>query len=74
MAYYVLKNRVSEARKNKNLTQSELADKAGVNEKTIRRIERDDTYELKASTEHLIAKVLDEAVEDLFWLEEREGA
>ena len=65
------KNRVKLARVENDLTQAQLAEKAGVTRQTIGLIEAGRfNPSLKLCT--AIAKALDKTLDDLFWIEEEE--
>jgi putative transcriptional regulator len=64
-------NRVRRARVVKDLTQAELAEKAGVTRQTIGLIERGKfNPSLKLCV--AIAKALNKTLDDLFWIEEED--
>jgi putative transcriptional regulator len=68
MKNIVLKNRLKVARAEKELSQEELAQLAGVTRQTISSIETGE-YCPSAMLAFLLAKRLDKKVEDLFFLE-----
>lgn len=63
-----LRNRVREARVERGLNLSQLADAAGLSRPTVRAIERDDGYEPTASVMSKLCETL--GTPDLFWFEE----
>ncbi len=68
MAKFRLGNRLKVARAEKNISQEQLADLAGVSRQTISSIETHQ-YTPSALLAFLLAKKLEKPVEDLFFLE-----
>ena len=64
----VLRNRIKEARKEKGISQEELAKKCGVARNTITSIERYE-YAPSAYLAYLICAALDKTFEQLFFME-----
>ena len=56
--------KIKELRRKKGLSQEELAEQAGINLRTIQRIENNES-EPRGNTMHLICKVLDIHAEDI---------
>ena len=65
------KNRVKLARVENDLTQAQLAEKAGVTRQTIGLIEAG-RFNPSLKLCMAIAKVLNKTLDDLFWIEEEE--
>ena len=65
------KNRVKLARVENDLTQAQLAEKAGVTRQTIGLIEAG-RFNPSLKLCMAIAKALDKTLDDLFWIEEEE--
>ena len=65
-----LKNNITELRKEKNISQSELAEQVEVSRNTISSIERGE-YEPTAYNALKICKVLDKTFEEVFYFEAR---
>lgn len=63
-----MKNRIRELRKNKKLSQDELAKKCDVSRQTINAIEND-KYDPSLSLAFKLAKHLDTTIEELFLFE-----
>ena len=63
-----LKNNIAELRKEKNISQSELAEQVGVSRNTISSIERGE-YEPTAYNALKICKVLGKTFEEVFYFE-----
>ena len=66
-----LGNRLLEIRKQRNLTQQQLAERVGVSRKTVNTVERG-VFVPSTILALKLAEVLDVAVEDLFWLADEE--
>ena len=66
-----LGNRLLEIRKQRNLTQQQLAERVGVSRKTVNTVERG-VFVPSTILALKLAEVLDAAVEDLFWLADEE--
>jgi len=65
-------NRLKESRLQKELTQESLAAKVGVTRQTIIAVEKEKFVpSVKLALE--LARALDSRLEDLFWLENKEG-
>ena len=62
----MVNNNRSEVRKDKGLTQEELAEKSGISRVTIANIERGAVTNLKISTMLSLANALDSTVEEIF--------
>lgn len=62
----MVNNNLSEVRKDKGLTQEELAEKSGISRVTIANIERGAVTNLKISTMLSLASALDSTVEEIF--------
>lgn len=62
----MINNNLSEVRKDKGLTQEELAEKSGISRVTIANIERGAVTNLKISTMLSLANALDSTVEEIF--------
>lgn len=62
----MVNNNLSEVRKDKGLTQEELAEKSGISRVTIANIERGTVTNLKISTMLSLANALDSTVEEIF--------
>ena len=62
----MVNNNLSEVRKDKGLTQEELAEKSGICRVTIANIERGAVTNLKISTMLSLANALDSTVEEIF--------
>lgn len=62
----MVNNNLSEVRKDKGLTQEELAKKSGISRVTIANIERGAVTNLKISTMLSLANTLDSTVEEIF--------
>lgn len=62
----MVNNNLSEVRKDKGLTQEELAEKSGISRVTIANIERGVVTNLKISTMLSLANALDSTVEEIF--------
>ena len=62
----MVNNNLSEVRKDKGLTQEELAEKSGISRVTIANIERGAVTNLKISTMLSLANALDSTVEEIF--------
>lgn len=62
----MVNNNLSEVRKDKGLTQEELAEKSGISRVTIANIERGAVTNLKISTMLSLANALDSTVEKIF--------
>ena len=62
----MVNNNLSEVRKDKGLTQEELAEKSGISRVTIANIERGAVTNLKISTMLSLANALDSTVEEFF--------
>lgn len=61
-----MKNNVEQFRREKHLTQEQLAAKANVSRLTIINIENGNYNDLKASTMSGIARALDKSIDDCF--------
>lgn len=68
MEILVLRNRLREVRREKNLSQQELADMVGVSRNTIGSIERGE-FNPTTKLALIICISLDKTVEELFYLE-----
>ena len=66
-----LGNRLLEIRKQRNLTQQQLAERVGVSRKTVNTVERG-VFVPSTILALKLAEVLDAAVEDPFWLADEE--
>lgn len=62
----MVNNNLSDVRKDKGLTQEELAEKSGISRVTIANIERGAVTNLKISTMLSLANALDSTVEEIF--------
>lgn len=62
----MVNNNLSEVRKDKGLTQEELAEKSGISRVTIANIERGAVTNLKISTMLNLANALNSTVEEIF--------
>ena len=62
----MVNNNLSKVRKDKGLTQEELAEKSGISRVTIANIERGAVTNLKISTMLSLANALDSTVEEIF--------
>lgn len=62
----MVNNNLAEVRKDKWLTQEELAEKSGISRVTIANIERGAVTNLKISTMLSLANALDSTVEEIF--------
>ena len=62
----MVNNNLSEVRKDKGLTQEELAEKSGISRVTIANIERGAVTNLKINTMLSLANALDSTVEEIF--------
>ena len=62
----MVNNNLSEVRKDKGLTQEELAEKSGISRVTIANIEHGAVTNLKISTMLSLANALDSTVEEIF--------
>jgi transcriptional regulator with XRE-family HTH domain len=62
-----LRNRVKATRVLRGVSQTALAERAGISRMTLRAIERDDGYQPKASAMVALARVLND--EGLWWME-----
>lgn len=62
----MVNNNLSEVRKDKGLTQEELAEKSGISRVTIANIERGAVTNLKISTMLSLSNALDSTVEEIF--------
>lgn len=62
----MVNNNLSEVRKDKGVTQEELAEKSGISRVTIANIERGAVTNLKISTMLSLANALDSTVEEIF--------
>lgn len=62
----MVNNNLSKVRKDKWLTQEELAEKSGISRVTIANIERGAVTNLKISTMLSLANALDSTVEEIF--------
>lgn len=65
----MLKTKIKERRTELNITQSELAERAGVRRETIVHLERG-KYNPSLKLAFDIAKILDMSVEELFWFDD----
>lgn len=63
----MVNNNLSEVRKDKGLTQEELAEKSGISRVTIANIERGAVTNLKIGTMLSLANALDSTVEEIFF-------
>lgn len=66
-----MKNNLKVLRAVKNITQAELADRAGVSRQTINAIENQD-YQPSVALALKIAKILESKIEDIFELENKD--
>ena len=62
----MVNNNLSKVRKDKGLTQEELAEKSGISRVTIANIERGAVTDLKISTMLSLSNALDSTVEEIF--------
>lgn len=65
----MITNKIKEYRKNKNMTQEELANELGVSRKTLVLIESGSVIS-KINSAYKLSLILDETVEELFYNEE----
>lgn len=68
----ILKNSVKQSRSEKHITQEELAEKVGVTRQTIGLIEKE-KYNPTITLGLKLCKVLNQSLDQLFWLEEEEN-
>ena len=64
------KTNLRDLRKEKKLTQQQLAELAGISRDSVKRLERQDQKNPSYSAMYFIARYFEQPVESIFWFEE----